>query len=500
MAKQVIIEDKLDNITLMLAAIADYNSDKSEGTGLYFKSFKVLQALNRMGLAARALDSYSQIIVNRETGITAAAHGSISNVAVNEQTFVSAIGEAETKEYEFIYDGSAWKLETHTVVMSEYGITFSGTPAEGDTVVVHETAEAKIYDVLGIDHDIPADPNLTHTITLCSHDANVYGSLPYKKEQGLIYVDPEAFPNGLTAGVFYYVEGYYCCYDDTTKQDGLYGFTPTHNVPAGGLVRHTTLGEWQSAAAEYTKAKILAGKWTTYDTIANGRTIIDSGLATVEADGTSGTKLGTVTAEDPAKRSAVYCNMTRRNRYGSGYYPGSDERTWMNSRAPKGTDAKGVYLWQSGQLGIFDIPSTFNAAGNLYGMDPQLLDVIGPVRKRTYVQAADREDQSIKYIDTEETVFPLSMLEAGLGTTNDGVYENAVDAEGNVKTVPYDYFARRTTDAERVKTQNGTARAWWLRSPGPSHCHDVRYVSASGALYYRDASFAYGAVDAFNIV
>ena len=58
------VEVKLDNITLMLAAIADASSDGSEGSGLYFKNFKTLQQLNRMGLASKVLDSDSYIVAD----------------------------------------------------------------------------------------------------------------------------------------------------------------------------------------------------------------------------------------------------------------------------------------------------------------------------------------------------------------------------------------------------------------------------------------------------
>lgn len=186
MAKQIILEDqleelvkitgeKLDNITLVLAGISENGGD-----GLKFKSPKTLQALNRMGLAARVLDEYTQIAINRETSISIAAHSTITSPSVNAETFVAKIGEAETKEYEFVFDGSVWKLEENAVVLSEYGISYSGTPSEGDTLVVHETAAEIIYDVLGIDHDVPSDPNFTHTITLCAHDCEQYGVLAYK--------------------------------------------------------------------------------------------------------------------------------------------------------------------------------------------------------------------------------------------------------------------------------------------------------------------------------
>ena len=491
--------DKMDNITLMLAAIAEANSDHEHGQGIYFKNFKTLQQLNRMGLAKMVLDSYSQIIVNRETGMTVAVHGGITAATVNETTFVEKVGEAETKEYEFVYDGSAWHLGSDTVILSEYGIAVTGTPAADDTVVVHETAAAVTYDVLGIDHDVPSDPNFTHTITLCRHDGAHYSALAYKKPQGIIWVDPSVFPNGFTAGETYYVVGNCMCYDGTNKQDGTYGFVPPHNVPADGLIRHTTMGSWYGSAADYTKQKIIDGKWVTYGPRSTGRQQIDANIETLDLDGTTGTNLGTITAEDYSKRVETYLNLTRRNYYGSNNYLGSDERAWMRSNAAKG-QTNGIYDWQ-GTLGEFDLPSTYNAAGNLNGMDPSLLEVIGAVKKRTYLHAVDRTNQSVKYADSDETVFPLSMCEVGLGETNDGVYENTVDRNGNPKTTPYEYFARRTTDAERIKYVAGIARHWWLRSPYPWGCGSVRSVYSSGALYsYNAAGDAYAAVDAYNIV
>lgn len=499
--KNYLVNDQLDNITLVLAKIAENTSPTSDGQGLYFKNFKTLQMLNRMGLASKVLDSYSYIVVNKETGMTVSAHGSgITGATVDEDAFVAKVGEALTKEYEFIFDGSSWHLDGETALLSTYGITVTGTAAEGDTIVVDETAEAIRYDVIGIDYDIPSDPNLTHTITLQRHDCTAYGSLPYKRAQGLIYVDPDVYPDGIAANTFLYVNAYYCCYDNTTKEDGMYGFTTPVAIPAGGLIKHSALGAYQSSESLYTKQRILGGTWSVYDTIAEGRAQLASGIATVEADGSAGTLLGTVTAENVDYRSAGHLNMTRRNAYGSNCIVDADELVWMNSDAPRGTDAKGVQLWQSGHLGKFDLPSTYNAAGNLHGMDPALTDVIGEVRKRTFIAPADRDDQTVKYVDLDMKVFPISMMEANLGTTNDGVYEGPVAHDGTVTTTPYPYWQRRTTGEERIKRQAGVARHWWLRSPHPSYCSYVRIVHSSGALGNGDASYAFGAADAYCIV
>lgn len=484
--------DSLDNIALMLAGLND-----REGDGLYFKNFKTIQQLNRMGLAYKVLSSYDYIVVNKETSLTITKHGdNISAASIDPQTFIAAIGEALTKEYEFIYDGSAWKMGEETVLLSAYGITITGTPAKDDTLIVDETAEAIRYDIIGIDHDIPSDPNFTHTITLCRHDCANYNVLAYCKPQGLIYVDPEVFPNGIASGTSCYVTLLYGAYDNSTTQDGSYQFTTPVDIPAGGLIRHTSIGAWQSGS--YTVDQILNGKFEIYDTIANGRARLANDIAT--SQGSSGTYLGTASAEDPTKCSASYVNMTRRNAYGSNNYLDSQERKWMNSNAKAGLDAHNVPLWQNGEFGIFDLPASYNAPGNLFGMDPELLDVIGPVRKRTYLHPVDRSDQSVKHVDTDELIFPLSMNEVGLGTTNDGVYENAVDHNGTVKTEAYDYYKRRTTNPERIKYFNGTARYWFFRSPYPSSCHHVRTCVSSGALDANYAYSTYGAVDAYNII
>ena len=45
-----------------------------------------------------------------------------------------------------------------------------------------------------------------------------------------------------------------------------------------------------------------------------------------------------------------------------------------------------------------------------------------------------------------------------------------------------------------------TARNWWLRSPNPSYCYVVRYVSSSGVLGGNNADNPYGELDACAII
>lgn len=58
--------------------------------------------------------------------------------------------------------------------------------------------------------------------------------------------------------------------------------------------------------------------------------------------------------------------------------------------------------------------------------------------------------------------------------------------------------AVRKTDAIKAKQQRlaaTTPRNWFLRSPNPSNCNNVRNVNSSGALNNNNARNANGAVD-----
>ena len=477
------ILDALETNNLYMAALVENSG------GLHFKSWAAIQGLVRAGLHTKLFDKYTQFTVDRVSSVTATTDGEFS-VSVTAATFEEAMGEAINGVYEFTFDGATWLYNGEAVEITQYGITITGTPAEGDHIVVHETASEILYDVLGCDYDVPADPTFTHSVTIVPHDCANYDVLAYKKPQALIYVDPTKFPSGLTAGTTYSVTLLNGCYDASTKEDGIYTITPTVNVPAGGAIRHGAMGQYQSNSENYTKARILAGKWTTYDTIANGRATLESNIATGEGDGTE-TSLGTCSAEDITKNTDSSCNLTRRNAYGSNNYFDSDERNWMNS---DGATKDNWFKFMTN----FDLPATAAIPGFLYGLDPSLIKVVGKVRKRTYLHAADRTDAT-KYKDSEELFFPLSMTEV-YGSQNDGVYETPVKLDGNPLTIAYPYYVG-LADADKIKRYNNVARLWWLRSPYPSVSLNVRYVNSSGALNNGDgASGTYGAVPACAIV
>ena len=471
-------EQKMDMIGVLLANIAD------NGGSLVVDSPKTLQRIVRLGLAGKVLHPSDQIIIERETAMSINSSNGDLTVSVDAQTFLAKVGEAHTGVYEFVFDGLVWKLHDAEVELLQYGITCTGTPVANDEIAVHETAARLVFDVLGIDQDTPSDPNLTHTLALQMHDCMI----------NLQFDAPEAmmvFPEGLAAGT-YNITLYKGMYNESTGSDGTYQFTTAQDIPAGGFLRHTTMGQYSGNG--YTKASITTGKFNTYKA---DYTALESNISC--AEGSGGTSLGTVTARDPSLRVAGACavddiNATERQQYGRIYWKESAARQMLNSKAAAGSVWTPQNKW--------DMPPSWNATqeGFLKGLDPELVSVIGRVKKRTGLNVWERTLKSANYEDTDELVWLPSFSEVYFGKNT---YGAQVDEGG-----PYSFYkdysdlvsAGTGADTNRIKLLSGSARHWWLRSPYPSLAYCVYLVDPTGADYYSFAYYSSGLAPAYCIV
>lgn len=471
-------EQKMDMIGVLLANIAD------NGGSLVVDSPKTLQRIVRLGLAGKVLHPSDQIIIERETAMSINSSNDGLTVSVTADTFLEKIGEAHSGVYEFIYDGLDWVLHGQEVELTQYGISCTGTPAEGDIIAVHETASQLVFDVLGIDQDTPSDPNLTHALALQMHDCMI--NLQFDAPEALM-----VFPSGLAAGQ-YNITLLNGAYGEATGSDGTYEFTITQDIPAGGFLRHTTMGQYNGNG--YTKASITSGKFNTY---AADYSALESNISC--AEGSGGTSLGTVTARDPSLRVAGACavddiNATERQQYGRNYWKESAARQMLNSKAAAGSVWTPQNKW--------DMPPSWKATqeGFLKGLDPELVSVIGRVKKRTGLNVWERTLKSANYEDTDELVWLPSYSEVYFGKNT---YGSQVDEGG-----PYSFYkdysdlssAGTGADTNRIKLLSGSARYWWLRSPFPSYASGVYYVIPTGAYSDGGARGSTGLAPAYCIV
>ena len=443
----------------------------------------------KSGAASKIFEAGDQFVVNKATSVTAAVKGNITGATVNLPTFINQMNEAEAKSYTFSFINGQWIYNGNTVILSDYGITVTGTPASLDTIVITETIEKITFDVLDFDYDTPVTEGINHTMSLIAHDIYSWNEIPFDAREALFYVDPEIYPNGLPVGT-YNITLDHGAYAEDTTQDGTYQFTTTQTVPAGGLISHTTMGIYQSDG--YTKTQITDGKFITYDT----KYIQLESLNTTE--GSSGTSLGTTTARRQSYRTNELLNFTERNAYGSNNWLNSSSRQYLNSDAAGAASGAIASWWTS--KNIWDMPVKSPKPGFLYGLDPSFRAILQTVKKRNRLTLADYGSSSVKYIDNDERVFFVSMTEVNFKPI-DSVYENSFGTDKTfttIKTTPYALYAS-AGNADRIKYQGSTERYWWLRSPYPSYACTVHMIYTSGNLVSTHVKNFYGVVPALCI-
>ena len=444
----------------------------------------------KSGAASKFFEAGDQFVVNKATSVTAAVKGNITDATVSLPTFITKMNEAEAKSYTFSFIDGQWVYNGNAVVLSDYGITITGTPANLDTIVITETVEEIIFDVLDFDYDTPVTEGINHTMSLIAHDIYSYGEIPFDASEALFYVDPETYPSGLPVGT-YHVTLDHGAPNENTGNDGTYQFTTTQIVPAGGLIRHTKMG-FSRSNNNYTKEQITKGKFITYNT---EYTRLES-LTTTEGSG--GTSLGTTTSYKQSYRTNELLNFTERNSGGSNNWLNSNIRQYLNSDAAGAASGAIASWWTS--KNIWDMPVKSTKPGFLYGLDPSFRAIIQTVKKRTRLTLADYGSNFVNYIDSDERVFFVSQTETNL-FREDNVYENSFGTDKTfttIKTTPYALYAS-AGDADRIKYQGSTARIWGLRSLGSASASLVHCISRNGRWSNSTASSTLSIVPALCI-
>ena len=429
-----------------------------------------VQTIVRNGAAAQYFDIGDQFIVEKLSAVTASKGTStgITAVTVNADTFVAGCGEVHAGEYVFAYDGKSWRNENgKTIKIANYGIGVTGTPVTGDHVIITETTSQYAFDVIGIDHDTPADPSRKHSMTLQMHDLWPT-AMQYDAPEAMYYIDEETYPNGLEAGTYYFTLPNY---DASYGGGSTLNFTLANPVPVGGQIRFGWGYQVQANTC----------KISTYES-AGAATAIET--VTV-AEGEAGIALPALHATSVTENA----NCAHRIKYGSNNWETSALRQWLNS------DAEGGKWWEPKT--VFDRPSTNAAtAGFLKGLDPAFLNIIGDVTKTTQQSISDGYGLDA----STERFFLLSRPEIYAGTER-----SADGADGKVYAyygAGYSDLASPGTgaDSNRIKYRSGSATYWWLRTPYSTYGSYVRHVYPAGDLSSGSANGSYGVAPACVIV
>lgn len=310
----------------------------------------------------------------------------------------------------------------------------------GDQYTCSQGSGELTWDVIGKNIDTPANPNLSHALTL-----RVHSLLPKR----LKFDEPEAFyacqSSALSAGTYYYNSG-----------GTNYQFTLTQSVPVGGQLVCTDNATLYSYASGSSTAPIESVSVTS---------------------GSSGTNLGTL--KDNTRSGNL--NTDNRRKKGSNDWKESAIRQWLNSDKPAGQ-------WWEPQT-PWDRPTAYAETMNgfMYDLDPEFLKVIGKTQVITKYY-----DVSIGAINgtytTEDYFFLLSQSQVSSDYSGEGT--KYTPYSDNASRVMYrigyaDWYWLRSSNASNFNSDT------------------VCLVNPSGILgsgYHARAGVVYDVAPACNII
>ena len=334
--------------------------------------------------------------------------------------------------------------------------------AIGDQLTCKKGTDTLVWDIIGIDHDTPADPQFKHSLTLQLHDC-YKNTMQFDAREAFYYAETE-----MPAGTYHFKLAAHSWYAADVGKS--FQFTLTKAVPAGGQIVFVQ---------GYDKT-LVDGTVQTFES-STSTTVIETATMTV---GTGGTGLGDLD-------NTVHDNMNscQRALLGSNNYKESAIRQWLESDKAAGS----VWTPQT----KFDRPPSWvsNTAGWTSDIDSDFLAVLGKthivVSRNTICDGGGSDEM-------DDTFFFLSRREVYMGN------EVASVVEGE----PYPYYSDYSdlsapgtgADSNRIKYRNGAAQYWWNRTPYAGYGYYVRCVGTTGAMYSYDAVSSTGVAPACNII
>lgn len=433
----------------------------------------------RMGLAPYVFSIGDIIDVARETALNASmgVHTGITGVTVNEDTFIAAMDETGEKEYEIVFDGSAWRYENEPIILTDYGITVTGTAAEGDTILIVETAAVihmVVMDFIQNGQTLAGNIKLhdkTKKHGMILQSLNTIYDLQFDSREAFFANTGET---AMSAGTYHFKVGDQPWYSSDANK--YIQFTLTQDLPVGGQLKLNN---------SYNATMI----GSTIDVFASGSATTATETVTM-SEGDGGTDLGTL-----ASAQSTSLNSIQRALLGSNNWVESAMRQQLNSAEKAGSVWTPKTKW--------DRPPSWasTTAGFKHGLDPEFVKICADVELMTALNTitdTSSADASAGtgYQTTVDKYFLPSRPEVFAGSDNNS----------DIGT-PWEYYKANSdvpggssnsgNDSNRTKrTRSGNANYWWLRSPYVGSAVSVRGISPAGNVSYSSASNSYGVAPA----
>lgn len=396
--------------------------------------------------------------------------------------FAKAVGEAEEKDYLFVYDGTNWTYNEQAVNLADYALTVTGTPSTGEVMDIKTSVNTKQFTFTSYDTVEAADENVPHN--WCVEQTYAPDTKAYDTYEAVFAVyQGKTVPAGN-----YHFRSY--SYRSSFNVD-MY-FTVTEAIGSADSIVQVRTNNYQTLditnADGVSKTGVIVPN-ALIPTVYGTRTAA-SGAITVAyaaASGVTYTELTdlNVDASDPVVFTSV--GIVDKAALGNNVWPRSNLSEYLNDETAAKASVEPTYM--------LDVPSAYNlGAGWLYGIDPRAYALI-QTAKVEWLAGRGNDDFTYNELYTaEQKVFLLSMLEMSFNfQTNEGtvtqLYSDYTDG-----VLSNDAFI----DRAKYNRAGGTLNSYrWSRSANVSNANRAWSVSATGSYNYNSAYRAYYYAPAF---
>lgn len=345
-------------------------------------NWTAIKSIVRGGLAPKAFDIGTQFALEHETSMSASIGEStgITAASVVEATFLAADGIIGTGIHVFRFTEGTWHYHDESVALSHFGITVTGTPVDGDEVIITEAYENDDMDVVTMQDAENAQGETVPALWLESHWALT--GVQFDASEA-IWACVEALP----AGTYHFTIGQN--WGTHCIKDKVYQFTLEHEVPVGGQIVIGNGNNFYTWGAP----DVNPSNWKA-NTFSGPKSVTPIDGPVDLTEGSGGTDLGTISTTTKYSATGGVLNNLQRAAYGYGRWSQCAVRQYLNSAA-------GVGEWWEPQ-NPFDRPPQQLATmrGFMAGLPSDFIAAVQPVKVVTALNMVTDSD-----IGTTETTY-----------------------------------------------------------------------------------------------
>lgn len=419
------------------------------------KDWDALGTLIESGTSTDTISPGDTIDLNWIKSVLGTTTHGLTVTCTDMDKFINGVGEADPKDYYFVYNGTAWTYNETPIVLADWGLSVTGTPQTGEIMTITTTVDPVNYTFVGYDKSVPADSAVPHVWTIEQTYAPT--TKAYDNYESLFNLAQGAT---LPAGKYKITKPYYASspmitvYFTTTK-----AYTATNDILQFASTGYQSVACIPGVETKYYIASAVKPSYIDTNTYTDSAAISilynQTGDDWVDLSTVEGVTIAPCQVQAALGNNCpAHCNL----------------RQWLNDDSVSG---------HYEHTNEFDRPSTYNfTKGFLWGLDPRVKQLMIPCKNK-FVAGYQNEGytQGTTY-EVTDTVFLLSMKEMSFNiqTTEGDAMDLYSEYTGNILT--NDAVAARA----KYNKAGGTLNSYrWSRSALSSVASGSRLVASSGS-------------------